>query len=81
LNLWIGGYLENNNDDTWEDPIVAEVRAIRDAHARQFNYDLDAIFADILQGQEELKRQGYKFVTVPLKQRCIDEDSTGLDKE
>lgn len=30
-----------------DDPIVAEVRAIRDAHAARFNYDLKAIFADI----------------------------------
>lgn len=29
-----------------EDPIVEEVRRIRDAHAAQFNYDIDAIVAD-----------------------------------
>ena len=29
------------------DPIVEEVRQIRDAHAARFNYDLDAIFRDI----------------------------------
>lgn len=40
----------------WEDPIVAEVRAVRDAHARKFNYDLDAIFADIK--NSERARQG-----------------------
>jgi len=28
------------------DPIVAEVRKIRDAHSKKFNYDLDAIVAD-----------------------------------
>ena len=28
----------------WEDPIVEEVRQIRDAYAKQFNYDLDAIY-------------------------------------
>ena len=31
----------------WTDPIVEETRRIRDEHARQFNYDLAAIFADI----------------------------------
>jgi hypothetical protein len=31
----------------WNDPIVAEVRKIRDAHAAKFNYDLDAIYRDI----------------------------------
>lgn len=35
------------------DPIVDEVRAIRDAHAARFNYDLDAIFRDIKE-QERL---------------------------
>lgn len=29
------------------DPIVDEVRRVRDAHAARFNYDLDAIFQDI----------------------------------
>nr|VFK37112.1 MAG: hypothetical protein BECKSD772F_GA0070984_101036 [Candidatus Kentron sp. SD]VFK41203.1 MAG: hypothetical protein BECKSD772E_GA0070983_101034 [Candidatus Kentron sp. SD]VFK78299.1 MAG: hypothetical protein BECKSD772D_GA0070982_101130 [Candidatus Kentron sp. SD] len=28
------------------DPIVEEVRRIRDEHSRQFNYDLDAICED-----------------------------------
>ncbi|MBM4060188.1 MAG: hypothetical protein FJ265_03690 [Planctomycetes bacterium] len=35
------------------DPIVEEVRAIRDAYARQFGYDLDAIFADLERRQRE----------------------------
>lgn len=29
------------------DPIVEEVRKVRDDHAKQFDYDLDAIVADI----------------------------------
>jgi hypothetical protein len=29
------------------DPIVDEVRRIRDAHAARFNYDLEAILRDI----------------------------------
>ena len=29
------------------DPIVEEVRRIREEHAVQFNYDSDAIFADL----------------------------------
>lgn len=41
------------------DPIVDEVRRVRDAHAAQFNYDLDAIFRDI---KEQEKRSGLKFV-------------------
>src|SRR4029078_10480331 len=41
------------------DPIVEEVRRVRDAHAARFNYDLDAIFQDIKQQE---KKCGYQFV-------------------
>jgi hypothetical protein len=41
------------------DPIVDEVRRVRDAHAARFNYDLDAIFQDI---KEREKNSGLKFV-------------------
>jgi hypothetical protein len=41
------------------DPIIDEVRRIREAHAARFNYDLDAIFRDI---KEQEKRSGHKFV-------------------
>jgi hypothetical protein len=41
------------------DPIVDEVRRVRDAHAARFNYDLDAIFRDI---KEREKKGGLKFV-------------------
>jgi hypothetical protein len=41
------------------DPIVDEVRRVRDAHAARFNYDLDAIFQDI---KEREKESGFKFV-------------------
>ena len=30
-----------------DDPIVKEVRRVRDKLARQFNYDIHAIFADL----------------------------------
>ena len=36
----------------WEDPIVAEVRAIREKLAAKFGFDVKAIFADLR------KRQG-----------------------
>jgi len=41
------------------DPIVDEVRRVREAHAAQFNYDLDAIFLDI---KEQERQSGLKFV-------------------
>ena len=42
------------------DPIVDEVRRIRDAHAAKFNYDPKAIFRDI---KEQEKRSGRKYVS------------------
>jgi len=42
------------------DPIVEEVRRIRDAHAAKFNYDPKAIFQDI---KEREKRSGRKYVS------------------
>jgi len=44
------------------DPIVDEVRQVRDAHAATFNYDLDAIFRDI---KEQEKQSGLTFVSYP----------------
>jgi hypothetical protein len=37
------------------DPIVDAIHRIRRAHAKRFNYDLDAIFADIRKRQEKRK--------------------------
>lgn len=35
------------------DPIVEEIRRARDAHAKQFNYDLDAICDDLRQREKD----------------------------
>ncbi|MBE9117273.1 hypothetical protein IQ249_15335 [Lusitaniella coriacea LEGE 07157] len=55
----------NEETKIWEDPIVAEVRAIREAHARQFNYDLTAIVEDLMQKQRQREAEGVRFVTFP----------------
>jgi hypothetical protein len=44
------------------DPIVEEVRRVRDAHAASFDYDLDAIVRDI---QEQERKSGRQFVSFP----------------
>jgi hypothetical protein len=41
------------------DPIVAEVREVRERHAAQFNYDLDAIYRDL---KEREKTSGRSYV-------------------
>lgn len=40
-----------------EDEIIREVRAIRDAYAKKFNYDIDALFRDAKERQERSKRK------------------------
>ncbi|MEX2216990.1 MAG: hypothetical protein WD768_22955 [Phycisphaeraceae bacterium] len=44
------------------DPIVDEIRRIRDAHAAGFDYDLDAIFRHI---KEAEKMSGRTFTSFP----------------
>ncbi len=45
---------------TWSDPIVDEVRRVRDAYAARFNYDLRAIVRDL---KEQEKLSGRKLVS------------------
>ncbi len=44
----------------WEDPIVAEVREIRETLAAEFDFDVKAIFADLRKRQGSL---GGKLIT------------------
>ena len=46
------------------DPIIAEVRAMRDEHAARFEYDVKAIFRDIRYMQ---KASGRVFVRYPAR--------------
>jgi hypothetical protein len=43
--------------DKWEDEIVAEVRAVRDAYAQRFGYDVRAICRDLKRSQDAGNRQ------------------------
>jgi hypothetical protein len=56
----------------WKDPIVEEVREIREAHAKKFNYDLKAIYQDVKMRE---KASGRKFVTLPPKHTAPVESS------
>lgn len=48
----------------WIDKIVEEIRRIREEYARSFDYDLDAIFADLRKKEAE---SGQKVVTLSRK--------------
>jgi hypothetical protein len=45
----------------WQDPIVKEIRRLREKYAAQFNHDLDAIFKDICDRQEKSGRKRVSF--------------------
>ena len=47
------------------DPIIAEIRAIRDEHPTRFDFDVKAIFRDIRAKQEASDRT---YVRYPAKQ-------------
>ena len=53
------------------DPIVAEVRAVRDEHAARFGYDVEAIFKDIRARQEA---SGRKYVRYPARRISTETD-------
>jgi len=59
-----------------EDPIVAEVRQIRERLAEQFDFDLHAIFADLRERQALL---GSRLVRRPKKWRA--EQATVRDRD
>ena len=40
----------------FKDPIVEEVRAIRQRHAARFNYSIEAIVADMQKRQQAMNR-------------------------
>jgi hypothetical protein len=47
--------------EAWDDPIVAEVRAVRDKIAAQFDYDIDRIFDHVVAwGAERRKKEASK---------------------
>ncbi len=43
------------------DPIIAEVRAVRDDHAAKFGYDVEAIFRDIRSRQVASGREYVRY--------------------
>ena len=68
-----------------EDPIVEEVRKARDDYARQFDYDLEAIFRDL---QKKEQQPGKKAVSFPPKRpkkgrksACTPSQSMPLENE
>jgi hypothetical protein len=53
----------------WKDPIVEEVRRVRNEHAARFNYDLKAIYRDLKEQERTSGRRHVRFEPkrLPLK--------------
>jgi hypothetical protein len=60
----------------WEDPIVSEVRRVREQLAARFNFDVRAIFADLRASQASL---GSRLVRRPRKPRVEQEATRDQD--
>ena len=58
-------------DEAPTDPIIAELRAIRDAHAARFDYDVRAIFKDI---QARQAASGRTYVRYPGRRVAEERD-------
>jgi hypothetical protein len=48
-----------------QDPVVEEIRRIRQEHAARFEYDLPAIFADLKQSEEARDRRESPLLSPP----------------
>ncbi|MXY66747.1 MAG: hypothetical protein F4206_08800 [Gammaproteobacteria bacterium] len=59
------------------DPIISEVRAVRDAHAARFDYDLAAIFRNIRAMQDASGREYVRFPARPVASSDTRHDKNG----
>jgi hypothetical protein len=49
----------------WNDPIVEEIRAVRENWARECGFDMQKMYASVLLNQEKARATGRKFVSFP----------------
>ena len=56
--------MKKEDYEDFVDPVVAEIRAIREARAKEFNYDIHAMFEDLRASE---KASGLKLVSYPFK--------------
>ena len=68
----------------WRDPIVEEIRAIRDSYAKRFNYDLDAIYHNLKELETKSGRVVVLFPSKPVtphaKKGVVKKTVNGLTK-
>ncbi len=59
-----------------QDPVLEEIRTRRDEYARQFNYDLRAMYLDLKEKQEQSERKD----VVPVPRRIEPTEPTRLER-
>ncbi len=62
----------------WKDPVVEEVRAIRDEYARRFDYDIEAICRDLRVLEQA---SGREIVTLPPRHPISSEEVPGASEK
>ena len=67
-------WLDEADEGPWRDPIVEEIRKVREEHAARFGFDLDAIVADFRKREQE---GPYKVVTLPPRRVPVTDKSSG----
>lgn len=65
---------EETFDEPWRDPIVEEIRKIREEHAARFNYDVRAIVEDARKRQEEGEHKVVSFA--PQRRRVAEKPAS-----
>lgn len=61
----------------WKDPIVEKIHRYREARAKKFNYDVQAMYADIKAKEKQYELAGWKVVSF-----CASDSNTeALNKE
>ena len=68
--------MKKEDYEDWVDPVVAEIRAIREARAKEFNYDIHAMFEDI---RAREAASGRKYVSYPFKPEDFPAQSPASD--
>jgi len=53
--------IQEFREEPWQDPIVEEIRRIRQEHAARFNYDVRAIIEDARKRQQQGNRKVVSF--------------------
>lgn len=52
------------------DPIVDEIRRIRDRQAAKFNYDLDAIYRHLKKSESQARKRGVAYLSPPRRSKA-----------